>query len=76
METRSGAHGQRPPLSETKEAEILSQDQKQRLGEVPAIPLVRFEKISVGGKNIVEKGGFEKISVEKKNIVEKGRWKL
>ena len=26
METRSGAHGQRPPQSETKEGKILSQD--------------------------------------------------
>ena len=50
METRSGAHGRRPPLSETKEGKILSQDQQQRLGKVPPILSVSLKNKSVEKK--------------------------
>ena len=49
METRGGAHGQRRPLSETKEGEILSQDQK-----VPPTPFGQFQKHICGEKTWIE----------------------
>ena len=59
METRSGAHGRRPSLSETKEGEILSQDQQQRVGEVPPIMLVSLKNISVDCVGISEEEEWE-----------------
>ena len=53
METRSGSHGRRRPLSETKEGKILSQDlperQQHRSGKVPPIMwMVRLKNSSSG----------------------------
>ena len=54
METRSGSHGRRPPLSETKEGKILSQDlperQQHRSGKVSPIMRLVCLKTFIFGK--------------------------
>ena len=54
METRSGSHGRRPPLSETKEGKILSQDlperQQHQSGKVSPIMRLVCLKTFIFGK--------------------------